>query len=238
MTRTGILAIALLLPSAAAMAQRPPIQEMRLSPLTTPGQPQPQPPVGASPGQIPGQTQPRPASPATPQAPGQVTVQTPGQPPMQFPVPAPGQPPDPSRALLQTPDQDQILGGTETETPAAPPNGQSDQPPPPVGPPQPQWSNQWVPGGSARLQALDKVSAQATMLTVKVGEPATFGSLTISVKACVIRPPDQPADAAAYLDVTDSHPDSPGFNGWMLANEPSVSMMQNPIYDLRVAGCG
>ena len=48
---------------------------------------------------------------------------------------------------------------------------------------------------------------------------------------------DQPADAAAYLTVTDSHPDSPGFDGWMLEQEPSVSMMQHPVYDLRVTGC-
>ncbi|MDR3530552.1 MAG: DUF2155 domain-containing protein [Rhodopila sp.] len=97
--------------------------------------------------------------------------------------------------------------------------------------------NVWVPAGAVKLQALDKVNAQATALTIKVGQSATFGSLTITAKACVVRPPDQPADAAAYLDVTDSHPDSPGFDGWMLADEPSVSMMQHPIYDLRVTGC-
>jgi hypothetical protein len=88
-----------------------------------------------------------------------------------------------------------------------------------------------------KLQALDKVNAQALELTIKVGQSATFGSLTIAVKACVIRPQDQPADAAVYLDVTDSHPDAPGFDGWMLEDEPSVSMMQHPIYDLRVTGC-
>jgi hypothetical protein len=98
-------------------------------------------------------------------------------------------------------------------------------------------TNTWVPAGSAKLVALDKVNAQATELTVKVGQSVTFGSLTISVKACDVRPPDQPADATAYLHVTDSHPDSPGFDGWMLRNEPSVSMMQHPIYDLRVTGC-
>jgi hypothetical protein len=97
--------------------------------------------------------------------------------------------------------------------------------------------NVWVPAGVARLAALDKVNAQATELTIKVGQSAIFGSLTITVKACVIRPPDQPVDAAAYLTVTDSHPESSGFDGWMLENEPSVSMMQNPIYDLRVSGC-
>jgi hypothetical protein len=97
--------------------------------------------------------------------------------------------------------------------------------------------NVWVPAGAVKLQALDKVNAQATALTIKVGQSATFGSLTIAVKACVSRPADQPADAAAFLDVTDSRPDSPGFDGWMLQAEPSVSMMQHPIYDLRVAGC-
>jgi hypothetical protein len=97
--------------------------------------------------------------------------------------------------------------------------------------------NVWLPAGTVRLQALDKVNAQAVALTIKVGQSATFGSLTITAKACVTRPADQPADAAAFLDVTDSRPDSPGFDGWMLQAEPSVSMMQHPIYDLRVAGC-
>jgi hypothetical protein len=97
--------------------------------------------------------------------------------------------------------------------------------------------NVWLPAGAVKLQALDKVNAQASVLTIKVGQAATFGSLTITAKACVTRPADQPADAAAFLDVIDSHPDSPGFDGWMLQAEPSVSMMQHPIYDLRVTGC-
>jgi hypothetical protein len=97
--------------------------------------------------------------------------------------------------------------------------------------------DRWLASPAAKLQALDKVNAQATTMTVKVGQSATFGSLTIAVKSCMVRPPDRPADAAAYLDVTDSHPDSPGFDGWLLANEPSVSMLQHPIYDIRVVGC-
>jgi hypothetical protein len=111
------------------------------------------------------------------------------------------------------------------------------QTPPEASPATVERPNIWVPAGVAKLQALDKVNAQATELRIKVGQAVTFGSLTIKVKSCMIRPPDQPADAAAYLDITDSHPDSPGFDGWMLQDEPSVSMMQHPIYDLRVTGC-
>jgi hypothetical protein len=106
----------------------------------------------------------------------------------------------------------------------------------PTSPPQPA-QTAWLPQTTAMLQVLDKVNAQNAVLTVKVGQSAQFGSLTIQVQACQIRPPDQPQDATAYLTITDSHADAPGFRGWMLANSPSVSMLQHPLYDVRVMGC-
>jgi hypothetical protein len=95
----------------------------------------------------------------------------------------------------------------------------------------------WVPQGAAQLQVLDKVNAQSTTLTVKVGQQGQYGSLTIQVQACDTHPPDVPQDAAAYLKITDSHSDAPGFQGWMLSDNPSVSMLQNSVYDVRVVGC-
>ncbi len=121
-------------------------------------------------------------------------------------------------------------------TPA--PAGPATPAPAPAGPATMERPNVWIPARIAKVRVLDKVDAQTETLTIAVGQSVVFGSLTIAVKACVVRPPDQPADAAAYLTVTDSHPDAPGFAGWMLENEPSVSIMQNPIYDLSVAGCG
>ena len=100
------------------------------------------------------------------------------------------------------------------------------------------WPNDWEPRKVARIQALDKVNAQVRVLTIPVGQSATFGSLTILAKACVVRPKNEPPDAAAFLVVTDSHPSTQGFTGWMLEDEPSVSMMEHPLYDLRVVGCG
>jgi hypothetical protein len=168
-------------------------------------------------------------------------------PPLQQQVPQPGSPPVLRAPILQPPVPQEAVPQAPI-SPGFPPQGvpgagaqsQGQTPPavPPVTPPTTvDRPNVWVPASVAKLQALDKVNAQATELTIKAGQSATFGSLTITVKACVIRPPDQPADAAAYLDVTDSHPDAPGFDGWMLEDEPSVSMMQHPIYDLRVTGC-
>jgi hypothetical protein len=130
-----------------------------------------------------------------------------------------------------------------TPAPLLPPTGryQAQQPPaqtaPPALPPTAAPPSAWLPQTTAMLQVLDKLNAQNAVLTVKVGQSAQFGSLTIQVQACQIRPPDQPQDATAYLTITDSHADAPGFRGWLLANHPSVSMLQHPIYDVRVVGC-
>lgn len=134
-----------------------------------------------------------------------------------------------------------------TATPLLPPSVQlrPSQPDQSPAPPQAPAANgplktqpSWVPQTTAQLQVLDKVNAQNAVLTVKVGQEARFASLNILVQACDIHPPDQPRDSAAFLRVTDSHSDAPAFHGWMLANEPSVSMLQNPIYDVRVVACG
>ena len=129
-----------------------------------------------------------------------------------------------------------------TTTPLLPPSSvqqrPADTPPQPAPPAAPQPMQQtWLPQNTAQLQVLDKVNAQNALLTVKVGQEAQFGSLNIQVQACNIHPPDQPQDSAAFLTITDSHADAPGFRGWMLANNPSLSMLQHPIYDVRVVGC-
>ena len=94
-----------------------------------------------------------------------------------------------------------------------------------------------MPETTARLLVLDKIDSLSKDLTVKVGESAIYGALTISVQSCLVRPPNQPADATAFLVIDDSHKDEPGVRGWTLANEPWLSMLQNPVYDVWVVGC-
>ena len=103
----------------------------------------------------------------------------------------------------------------------------------PVAPP----SADWLPRTTAELQVLDKVSAHATALTLKVGQAADNASLSIALRACMVRPPDKAQDSAAYLDIQDSRPGAPGFHGWMFSNEPSLSMLEHPIYDLHLVSC-
>ncbi len=159
----------------------------------------------------------------------------------------PGSPNVGSPPVVATPLPRLATPDTAGQTPAAP--APVPQTAPQAAPPQtsnstgsddtaPQWPNQWVPGGAARIQVLNKIDAIAKELSIPVGQSATYGALTIGVQSCVVRPPSQPSDAAAYLVITDSHKNEPGFTGWSLANEPWLSMLQNPIYDVTVVGCG
>jgi hypothetical protein len=95
----------------------------------------------------------------------------------------------------------------------------------------------WLPKTTADLILLDKIRAQPATMSVKVGDSATFGSITVHVRSCVTRPPDQPADSAAFVEVSDSRGKGDVFHGWILANTPSVSLMEHPVYDLRLTGC-
>lgn len=98
----------------------------------------------------------------------------------------------------------------------------------------------WVERRTAELQALDKVTARVSVIRATLGQPLQFGTLTILVRACHARPPDEVPDAAAWLDITDSRspPGSgPVFRGWLFAVAPAVNMLEHPVYDLRVLSC-
>jgi len=93
----------------------------------------------------------------------------------------------------------------------------------------------------AVLQALAKITAHVSEMTVRVGETARFGRLLVEVKACRVRPPEEPPEAAVFLEVTDlGHREarpSQAFRGWMFASSPALSAMEHPVYDLWLAGC-
>ena len=115
---------------------------------------------------------------------------------------------------------------------AQPANPGSDQGPPAEA--------AWVGKRLAQLQALDKVTARITVLDATVGQAVRFGSLSITVRACNARPPDEVPDAAAYIEVRDDLLPATAplaFRGWMLANAPAAHMLEHPVYDLRILDC-
>ena len=94
-----------------------------------------------------------------------------------------------------------------------------------------------MPRGTAVLLVLNKETAISHTLSVPVGNTASLGPLAITVRACVVRPPDMPSDAAAFLAIAGRTSGTSDYQGWILKNEPFLSMFQNPLYDVQVIGC-
>lgn len=93
---------------------------------------------------------------------------------------------------------------------------------------------------TAVLQGLDKITARISTFEAPVNQPARFGSLEITVRRCYKAPPEEPPEAAAFLEVVDVRPDEPEvllFSGWMFASSPAVSALEHPVYDVWVIDC-
>ena len=82
------------------------------------------------------------------------------------------------------------------------------------------------------------MTARISVLRATVGEPAQYGTLSILVRACNARPVGEVPDAAAWMEMSDSRrPGQVAFRGWMFANAPGASMLEHPVYDVRVLDC-
>jgi hypothetical protein len=91
------------------------------------------------------------------------------------------------------------------------------------------------------LRGLDKVTARITTFSVEPNGDAEFGTLRIIARACRKRPPEEPPEVAAFLEIEESRPgdDIPKllFSGWMFASSPALSALEHPVYDVWVIDC-
>ena len=107
-----------------------------------------------------------------------------------------------------------------------------------VSPPDISPADTWQPRQAGSVRIMNKIDSTVQTVTLKVGETTTYESLSLTLSGCFVRPSDLPDDAAAHVKIVDSRPDTPGFNGWMLKREPSLNMLQHPVYDVQLAACG
>jgi hypothetical protein len=96
----------------------------------------------------------------------------------------------------------------------------------------------------AVLQGLDKTTARVSKFDAPVDQSVRFGTLVISVRACVKKPPEEEPNTAAFLIIDEVRPgDANGveskrvFSGWMFASSPAISALEDPIYDINVLDC-
>lgn len=102
-------------------------------------------------------------------------------------------------------------------------------------------SQAWAePYDRAVLQGLDKVTARVSTIEAPVGDTVIFGALEIIVRTCDKRPPEDPPESAAFIDIWEVQQGEPAvslFRGWMFASSPALSAMEHPVYDVWVLDC-
>ncbi len=121
-------------------------------------------------------------------------------------------------------------------------------------------ANALEPRQGAHLRALEKITGDATDLTVKVGETKDFGRISITLRACWQAPPEDTPESEAFLEIrsrgaaqdkplaelgpekdkpkaTSLGPDAPLFSGWMFASSPGLNALEHPVYDVWVISC-
>ncbi len=99
----------------------------------------------------------------------------------------------------------------------------------------------FTPMPFAVLRTLDKVTARAKTIQVQVDAPFKVGNLLAVVKVCRQRPPEEPPESAAFLQIveekTSEHQVKNLFSGWMFASSPGLSALEHPIYDIWLVKC-
>ncbi|MHA1539192.1 MAG: DUF2155 domain-containing protein [Alphaproteobacteria bacterium] len=88
-----------------------------------------------------------------------------------------------------------------------------------------------------KLRALDKVTARITDLKVPLGGNVSFGTMDITARTCKKRPPEEPPESAAFLEIKDRKTVDTVFSGWMFASSPALSALEHPVYDVWVLDC-
>jgi hypothetical protein len=92
----------------------------------------------------------------------------------------------------------------------------------------------------AVLQGLDKVTARVSTFAAPIGLPVRFGTLEILADTCVKKPPEEPPETAAFLDIYEIRPGEPRqkiFSGWMFASSPALNPLEHPVYDVWLKDC-
>jgi hypothetical protein len=153
--------------------------------------------------------------------------------PLPAPAPAPASPAPPADA----PPMPNVIEAPQGPPPDVAPGAEERPPVTKLQPPDLSPPDSWQPRTKATLRVMNKIDSTVQTLSVPVGGSVNFQSLTIRLSGCYVRPPDLPADAAAHLTITDSRPGQPGFDAWMLQNEPALNMLEHPVYDVQLAGC-
>lgn len=97
-----------------------------------------------------------------------------------------------------------------------------------------------IPNQVAVFAGLDKITATITELEIPINETRVFGALEVTPRVCYTRPPIEPPQTTAFVEVNElRHDGAPRriFTGWMFASSPGLHAVEHPVYDVWLINC-
>ena len=94
----------------------------------------------------------------------------------------------------------------------------------------------------ARFAGLDKITAKVTEFDVALDKSRMFGNLRVTARACHTRPPVEPPETLAFVEIEEIYIDKENppkriFTGWMYASSPALHALEHPVYDVWLISC-
>jgi hypothetical protein len=99
---------------------------------------------------------------------------------------------------------------------------------------------QKIENGRAIFAGLDKITGRTIKFDAAIGETVQFGALQVTARACYTRPPTEPTNTDAFVEVDEVTLQGEIkriFTGWMFASSPGLNAVEHPIYDVWLTGC-
>jgi hypothetical protein len=97
-----------------------------------------------------------------------------------------------------------------------------------------------IENGRAEFAGLDKITGRTIKFDAAIGETVQFGALQVTARACYTRPPTEPTNTDAFVEVDEVTLQGEIrriFTGWMFASSPGLNAVEHPIYDVWLTGC-
>ncbi len=92
----------------------------------------------------------------------------------------------------------------------------------------------------AEFSGLDKITGRIIEFDVLIDETVQFGALQVTPRVCHTRPPTEPAQTTAFVEVDEitlANQIQRLFTGWMFAASPGLHAVEHPVYDVWLVDC-
>ena len=92
----------------------------------------------------------------------------------------------------------------------------------------------------AVFAGLDKITGRIISFDVYIDETVQFGALQVTPRVCYTRPPTEPPQTDAFVEVDEITLDRKVkriFTGWMFAASPGLHAVDHAVYDVWLTDC-